>query len=251
MTKKEKNIRILLSAVFLLLTLWIVFPVLRNISHQGMFVAGITGVAFIAAAVPRFYRMIFKKSKVVSFVAKLLIICFALSFVGLFSLILSGGVRSAKPGCTIVVLGCRVNGETPSLMLKKRLNAAIVYANENPDSVIIVSGGQGKGEDITEAECMRRYLVENGIDEQRIIKEDRSVNTDENLKYTAEIIEREGLDPEIVIVTSRFHQYRASLCAKKYGLSSSPVSSNTDAWLAPGYWVREMMALVNHWLFVS
>lgn len=82
----------------------------------------------------------------------------------------------------VIVLGCKVNGNTPSRMLKRRLDSAVIYLNENEDVVCIVSGGKGEDEKISEAQAMKEYLVDKGIDEGRILTEDKSVNTLENIK---------------------------------------------------------------------
>ncbi len=149
-----------------------------------------------------------------------------------------------KP-CTVVVLGCHVKGSTPSLMLTRRLNTAYDYLTENPEALCIVTGGQGVGEDIPEGQAMKTYLVEKGIDEERIYTEEKSVNTYENIVFAKEIIEEEKLISDIVIITDGFHQYRASIIAQNQGLESYSVSCRTRPELIPTYWVREWMALIK------
>lgn len=145
--------------------------------------------------------------------------------------------------CTAVVLGCKVKGTVPSLMLKRRLEAAYSYLDENPEAMCIVSGGKGAGEDISEAEAMKQYLTDKGISSQRILMEDSSVNTRQNLAFSSEVLEENGLDKEIVIITDGFHQYRASLIAEELGLEAYSVSCSTRTELVPAYWVREWFAL--------
>ncbi|MCD7885036.1 MAG: YdcF family protein [Lachnospiraceae bacterium] len=94
----------------------------------------------------------------------------------------------------VIVLGAQVRGEKPSRALLKRLERAAEYADENPDTLLILSGGQGPDEGISEAECMYRYLVEAGVSEDRLIREDASTSTRENLLFSAEIIR--GLDAD-------------------------------------------------------
>lgn len=149
----------------------------------------------------------------------------------------------------VVVLGCQVRGETMSLMLKRRTDAALEVLTENPDCICIVSGGQGKGENITEAEAMRRYLVSKGVAEERIIKEDKSVSTFENISFSAEILSERGISDGIVIVTSEFHQYRAYNFAKRLGLETGSHSAHTKAANLPNYWVREWAALFHQLVF--
>lgn len=145
----------------------------------------------------------------------------------------------------LVVLGCRVKGEKPSLMLEKRINAAYEYLAQNPDAVAVLSGGQGSDELISEAECMYRELVKKGIDPVRLILEDKSVNTRENIRNSFHIIAEKGLDGkiagEIAVVTNEFHQYRAKLIAHKEGKEVSAVTADTMLFLLPTYWVRDCL----------
>ncbi len=144
---------------------------------------------------------------------------------------------------TVVVLGCKVRGTTPSLMLTRRLNAALEYLNEHESLSCVVTGGQGAGEDIPEAQAMKAWLVEHGIAEERILVENQSKDTQQNLQFTANILEEQGLGKDIVIVTDGFHEYRASLLAEKAGLHASAYSAHTRPLFVPTYWVREWMAL--------
>ncbi|MCD7957040.1 MAG: YdcF family protein [Lachnospiraceae bacterium] len=88
----------------------------------------------------------------------------------------------------VIVLGAQVRGTNPSRALLKRLERAAEYAEENPDTILILSGGQGPDEGISEAECMYRYLTGAGVSEDRLIREDASTSTQENLLFSAEII---------------------------------------------------------------
>ncbi len=92
---------------------------------------------------------------------------------------------------------------------------------------------------------MKTYLVEKGIDPDRIYTEEKSVNTHENIAFAKEVIEEEGLIEDIVIITDGFHQYRASLIAEKQGIESYSVSCETRNDLVPTYWVREWLALAK------
>ncbi len=96
----------------------------------------------------------------------------------------------------VIVLGAQVRGTSPSLSLKKRLERAAEYAEENPGTIFILSGGQGPDEGISEAECMYQYLVAAGVPEDRLIKEDASTSTRENLTFSAEIIRGLAADKE-------------------------------------------------------
>lgn len=150
---------------------------------------------------------------------------------------------------TLVVLGCRVYGEVPSLSLRERLEAAYEYLEAHPEAYCVVSGGQGDGENISEAECMYRYLTERGIDGERIFKEDASTTTRENLEFSLNLIKEKDLPQEIAIVTSEYHQYRASLVAKELGLENTAVCGKTAKWLLPTFYIRELYGILYQWVF--
>ncbi|MBP0961477.1 MAG: YdcF family protein [Oscillospiraceae bacterium] len=144
----------------------------------------------------------------------------------------------------IVVLGCQVRGETPSRMLRHRLDTAYGAMQKHPDALCVVSGGKGSDELISEAEAMRRYLVAKGADESRIVMEDKSTNTFENIKFSFEITDKLGYDRDITIVTDGYHQYRAGLIARKQGAENvTSYSAPTEFKFQATYWVREWMGL--------
>lgn len=148
----------------------------------------------------------------------------------------------------VIVLGCRVKESGASLMLEKRIEAAYEYLSENPDVICIASGGKGSDEPVSEALCIRDGLVSRGISESRIIMEDKSTNTYENIRNSLEIIDSIGAERRAVIITSEFHQLRASMISKKQGLESFSKSSHTFLPLLPSYWVREWFAVAYEWV---
>jgi uncharacterized SAM-binding protein YcdF (DUF218 family) len=152
----------------------------------------------------------------------------------------------------LLVLGAGVNGTEPSLSLLNRLTAAKDYLEEYPQAVAIVSGGQGPGEDVTEAECMRSWLVENGVSQERIICEDKATSTEENVKYALEIIAARGDDPnsKLAIVSSEYHLYRAKLIAAACGANACGVAGRTTyPVLRVNYFIREAFAVTYFWAF--
>ncbi len=156
--------------------------------------------------------------------------------------------RKPAKEATVVVLGCRVYGQRASLSMVERLEAAYEYLTENEDAVCILSGGQGPGEDITEAECMYRWLVNKGIDPQRLYKEEESASTRENLAFSKRLIEAEGLNPAIAITTSEYHQYRAGRIAKGLDMEYGAIPGWTAIWLFPTYYVRELYGILYEWI---
>ena len=143
----------------------------------------------------------------------------------------------------VVVLGAQVQGDEPSLTLKKRLE----FMQEHPDRTVIVSGGQGPDEADTEASVMARYLIEHGADASRIIEEDKASNTRENLLFSAKLAEAAGLDTSrVLIVTSDFHMCRAKYIART--LSMEPYGQASDTWpwiLKVNYTLREVFAFAK------
>lgn len=162
---------------------------------------------------------------------------------------ISAACRTPGENSTLVVLGCRVYGERASLSMVERLEAAYEYLQENPETVCVLSGGKGDGENITEAECMYRYLVSKGIAADRLYKEEESVSTRENLKFSLELMEELGLPADITIATSEYHQYRAGLIAKELGITAGAVNGRTAWWLFPTYYIRELYGILYQWVF--
>ena len=92
-------------------------------------------------------------------------------------------------------------------------------------------------------------LTEKGIARDRLYKEDRSTSTRENLLYSKKIIEEKNLDPQVIIVTNEFHEYRASVIAEHTGIKPSAVCGKTAWWLLPTYYLRELYGIVFEWIF--
>lgn len=145
----------------------------------------------------------------------------------------------------IIVLGAKVNGSTVSKALKERLDCTISYAKEHENAKIIVSGGKGKGEKITEAEAMSRYLQAEGIDPLRIMKEEQSTNTEENFRYTIKMLG--NCSAQYVVVSNRFHIYRAVRIGRKMGLKHiEGLAAKTDPLMCVHYYLREAFAVIKY-----
>ena len=168
----------------------------------------------------------------------------------LISCRMAAGMRvPPKAGATAIVLGCEVRGEQPSRALRARIDAAADYLAKNPKAKAILSGGKGSGERISEAACMERELLARGISQDRLILEDASRSTRENLVYSAKIMRKQCLGSDAAIVTSEFHCCRARLIAKKEGISAGCVPAKTPLLYLPTFWVREMLAVLYEWQF--
>ncbi|MFJ7934653.1 YdcF family protein [Sporosarcina sp. NPDC096371] len=161
---------------------------------------------------------------------------------------IASGVRPAADGTNdyAIVLGAKVKKDSPSLTLRYRLDAALAYANENPHVTLILSGGQGPDEPMSEAEAMRQFLTENGIEEGRLLLESASTSTYENLLFSKEL-----LPPDvdaITIITSDFHLARAQKIAGSLDLKSDVVAAKTPKVVEAKSNFRERIALVKTYI---
>lgn len=147
----------------------------------------------------------------------------------------------------LIVLGAGLKRDIPSEVLKYRLNKAVKYFKENPDTIFIVSGGQGKDELISEAEAMEIYLSERGIPIKNIIKEDKSTSTYENLKFSDKIIKEKEITGDIAVMSNSFHMYRVKMISKKLNFPLKTVYAETPAIVFPNYMLREYFAFFNEY----
>lgn len=191
-----------------------------------------------------------------------------LVFVVVGVLIGLGALTSTKEAMDyVIVLGAKVNGREVSNSLKKRLDKALKYAENNPNTLLVLSGGQGVGEDISEAQAMYEYLEFNGVAREQLIMEKRSTNTKENIIFSKEVIDRqeewkismarENLqdsyyernrrsDIKIGVLTNSFHVLRAKEIAKKQGIENVyGIAAPCDKVLLVHYWVRECFAVLK------
>ena len=150
-------------------------------------------------------------------------------------------------------MGAGLYGSVPSPSLRSRLDEAIDYAETNRDTIIIVSGGQGKGENITEAKAMHSYLVTRGIDGGRIIEEDKATSTAENIRFSLDVIDGhwQGAGvPKIAILSNEFHLFRTSVIAGREHRLFTLVAAETPMLsLKITYYVREYFALLKYIIF--
>lgn len=144
----------------------------------------------------------------------------------------------------LILLGAQVKGEVPSRALWKRIQRALAYLKAHPKTVAILSGGRGPGEDVTEAEAMRRCLAKGGIPEWRLILEERSTSTLENLKFSQKLLWDKTCS--VGILTSNFHVYRALRLAGKLGYQRPVgISAPCEPRYLPHYLMREFFALIK------
>lgn len=176
-------------------------------------------------------------------------LCMVTAILVFFSIIEINVIKSmtAKPKDNlsyVIVLGAGLNGSRPSNPLVKRIEKAAEYVSDNPDTILIASGGQGMFETISEAECIKNELVKKGVDESRIVLEDKSTSTEENLRFSLKIIG--DADADVGIITNSFHEYRAGIIAKREGYTNySPVPAVTLFPVGVHYIIREFFGIVR------
>lgn len=148
----------------------------------------------------------------------------------------------------IIILGACVKGKTITGALQKRLDKGLNYLLANENTKVIVSGGKGNGEEVTEAFAMKKYLEDKGISSERIIMEELSHSTEENLKYSLFYIK--NANEKVGIVTNNFHIYRSIKLAKRIGYKNVVgIGAGVDPVLFLNYLVREFFAVVCLVLF--
>ena len=182
-----------------------------------------------------------------------LILAGALAYAALLGTVLTGGRDQLRGEPEVmIVLGCKVEAWGPSVLLQDRLDEALDYWEDHPDILIVTSGGQGPNEPAAEARAMADYLIANGVPEEQILLEDRSHNTDQNLRYSRELLLEHGCDPAdgAVVVSNGFHLARVRLLAERNGYGEVSTLAAPSSHLPSLLWmyVREPMALVKSFL---
>ena len=182
-------------------------------------------------------------------------LCFGLLAFGITELIVLNTSRGQpEADCPyIVVLGAKVNGTSPSLSLNDRIRAAEGYLKAHPDTIAVLSGGQGPDEGIPEAQCMFNELTSRGIAPERLLLEPKSTSTWENLKFSLDIIEAQtGTRPDSIgLISSEYHLFRAGLFAKDCGVDAVGIPAVTS-WpsIRLNYFLREV-AGVWHYILLG
>lgn len=193
----------------------------------------------------RYYmlRKEFRIPKAISRIYYTAVLLFLSLFLFVEGRIIGTMYAESRPGLDyIVTMGAAVHGNIPSTPLQLRINATIDYLYDNPNTILIASGGKGRGETISEAKCISMLTEEAGIAPERILLEEASHNTNENILYSfANIPEGESVG----LVTNSFHMYRAMRIANLQGHTVSPVPAPTLLPLGIHYTVREFFAVIE------
>lgn len=213
--------------------------VLPGYSFTALVCLCIIGIILFYGFMPMVGRVLPRFARVCTIVFTLALICGLILFgvTEYFIIRASFGTPETQVDY-LVVLGAKVRQDGPSVSLWDRIYETVSYLNAHPDTIAIVSGGQGEDEPITEAKSMHDELVKLGISEDRIWMEYKATSTDENLRYSLDLIEEKtGRRPQTLgVLSSEYHLFRASLMAKKLGIEFVGVPAKTT----------KITQLINH-----
>ena len=151
----------------------------------------------------------------------------------------------------LIVLGCgfRKDG-SPSPLLQGRLDRALRFAEKQEAAtgkapIFVTSGGQGPDEVCSESACMKRYLLEQGVPEERILEEDRSTDTFENMKYSKAQIWKVNPQGKVAFATTNYHVFRSGLYARRVKMRAVGMGADTKWYFWPNASVREFVGLLT------
>lgn len=243
---------IVIEVVFLL---WFIIPIRFRIFKAG----NILGVLMCSAAIfrtafsPAYHALggVMAQNAVTNILWIILRIgCIAFAvYAILISVCMIIAMKRKPSSCaTAIILGAQVKPWGASRLLKQRIFAAERYLHEHPDAVAIASGGQGANEPMAEADCILQWMVDDGFSPDRILTENRSVNTEQNLRFSLPLIKEHNLPDDLAIISDSYHQLRARIIAHKIDRSLHIGAVNTKntkfgVLVYPSYFVREWIAI--------
>ncbi len=242
-----RTVRRVLTALCLAAAAFFLLPLWAGIVHFGMlWPSFLLLLAAVWLTWPGFFRRLLCPRWLRRLVSCVIAVCMTAILVTMGCMALAAADRPAQgQECTVVVLGCQVFPDGhPSLMLRGRIQAAYRYLTDHPEAVCIASGGQNGSEPVSEAQCIRDTLVSMGIAPERILLEDRSRSTEENLAFSARLIAEQGLPTAVAVASDNFHQLRAAIWAQRSGLTPYSDGCASPWFLTAGYWARETAALL-------
>ncbi|MCL1808970.1 MAG: YdcF family protein [Clostridiales bacterium] len=252
---KLKKLNKILFASGAALILYSIYFLLVFPKNQGAYFLGLVGAVLVSYAFAREWLLSRCKRGVLRFarVAATFGFCLMLAMFAGFCVsvaVVSTHVPDGEKDA-IIVLGAGLRGDSVSLTLAKRLDKAIEYYCENPSVLIVVSGGQGRDELVSEAFAMKQYLVQRGVDADSVLLEDKSTSTEENFRFSKELLDGwfGGEAYASAYVTNSFHCYRAGKFAEKAGLDTDFMPAATPFYLAPAYCARDYLGVAYLFVF--
>ena len=247
--RRVRIVNIIIAMLGLFITVYALFPKGIAYSNVGIYAVALFGILLMVNfGFLEFFEFRFRRT--IKLILTIIISVAAIVY-AVCSLIIFNVPRevTGKGDYTLVILGSKVVGEEPSGMLKNRLDAAYEYLEKNPGVDCIVCGGQGNDEEISEAKVMKNYLVNLGINKNRIYLEENSKSTKENITNAKDIAINEKLSESFIICTDEFHQYRASLFCNEISVSCYALNVKTKPIIVPIYLAREILALCYNFIF--
>lgn len=223
-------------------------------SFLGLICFGIAGLISVYYLIGLLKHNHFMAAKVLRTVVTSLVLLGILLVGSTLAVVYRASLGEDQTQCRyLVVLGAKVNGTSPSLSLSDRIRTAETYLKAHPDTVAVLSGGQGTDEAISEAQCMYEQLTQRGICADRLWLEQQATSTWENLQYSLDLIEaKTGERPQTLgIISSEYHLFRAGMFARECGVEAIGIPAPT-AWasLRLNYFLREV-AGVWHYLILG
>lgn len=240
----NKLFKIILSVLGLIMMLITAVSTLQTNMNVGKILAFLLGAVFLFCGV--FWDKIHRRIKY-SFG-----LCLTLGLCCISALLLYGSADNVTyTEDVLIVLGTSVHGDQISNSLKSRLDTAYEYYIKNPDVIMVLSGGHGAQENISESLAMERYLIERGVSEQNLLNEDKSTSTFENFKFSKEILNEYFDKPyTTAFATNEYHIYRAESLARIIGFENiSHIHSNTNLLSITTGTLRECLAVIKMWIF--
>lgn len=249
--KKVLLYLLILIGILGILNTIILIPYSASIS-LGVVLPSIVGTIFILFAIVNLKKTkpIFKKKWLLN--TLIVIVCIGIIFIMIVEvLIISEAINNESENIKsnfVIVLGCGIFQDgSLTLTLKKRLDAAIEYMNRFPYTICVVSGGKGPNEPFPEAQAMGEYLMSQGIDKDKILYEDKSTSTKENLLYSSKVISQNYPDIEqtVALVSSDFHIFRIKFLAKRFNMQGIGISCDTSWYLRLNCYMREFFGVIK------
>ncbi len=250
------NYIIIANIIYCLIVIVVMLLALLNtkkrIANEGKIVTNMIVIGYGSFILINFLIIVFKPYLLVELWNGLILIAISSLFYylnlifilhNLYAWIVSG-ISKRKKQDIIIVLGAGIIGEKVTPLLKARLDKAIKLKRKSLGTKLIVSGGQGSDEAISEAEAMRRYLVEQGIRNEEIIMEDKSTNTEENLVFSMKIMDTYKQHALATIVSNHFHILRAAFLSKKVKMNATVTGGSSKSYFYPNAYIREYLAII-------
>lgn len=239
--------RKILIVLGILLFFWCFLPVFAGIFNIGSLTGMVVGALLVLyGAAPQLFTSLPWQLQTV---IKLIVLVIAALTVSITAVMVSAILQPAAEADTVIVLGCKVDRNGPSRMLRERLDAAYDYLQENTNAIVIVTGGQGSDDPEPEGTAMQKYLVKKGIDAGRIYVEDKSESTRENLINAESIMQENRLSAPVLIVTNEFHVLRARMIANSLSIEASTLPAPTDLFFFGAYYIRELYGVLYQIVF--